>query len=157
FELYLVVMVCCLVTSFSVLLAQLWPKNLDKDSLTACVAGFAGAIFLSHFSHFRIEDAVAGAVDFLKVLLYYGLLIGFVANISRLQRFVFWLTLFVSICALVSVLEFYGMITLPVAAKIADGNYLRLRGSGIFNDPNDLCVLLCVGLLLGLYLLSKKS
>jgi O-antigen ligase len=155
-ELYLVVIVICLITAFPLLWQQLQPAELHREPLTVCVIGLTAAVFLSLLSHLQIEAAFAWGFDFFKMLLFYLLFVGLVTDKVRLRRFLWCVTLFISMSALLSVLEFHGVITLPVAASIKDGDYVRLRGSGIFQDPNDLCVLLCLGLLFGTYLLTDR-
>jgi O-antigen ligase len=151
-ELYLVVILLCLFAAIGAVLRELWPTNMDR--FTACVIAFTVAVFFSHLAHLRLEEAFYWAFDAFKVFLYFLLFMGLVTDKLRMRRMLFWLTIFISISALVSVLEFHGFVTLPAAAKIRDGDYIRLRGSGIFGDPNDLCVLLCLGILFGLYFLT---
>ena len=153
-ELYLVVIVVCLLAAFPVLWQQMQPASLERRPLTVCVIGLTFAVVLSHLAHLRIEAAFSWGFIFFKMLLYYLLFVGLVTDKGRLRRFLWCLTLFISLSALLSVLEFHDLITLPAAAKIKDGEFLRLRGSGIFQDPNDLCVLLCLGLIFGTYLLT---
>ncbi len=80
---------------------------------------------------------------------------------ARLRTFLFWMLVFAAVTVALAVLQFHGAITLPNldqtidhAHDVATGqdvNFVRLAGSGIFHDPNDLGVLISVAFLLGLY------
>jgi O-antigen ligase len=155
-EIYFAVILVCLVAALPQLWQQLQPAVVQRRPLTVCVMGLTLAVFLSLLSQLKIEAAFVQGYDFFKMLLFYLLFVGLVTDKLRLRRVLWCMTLFISLSALLSVLEFHNLITLPAAATIKDGDYVRLRGSGIFQDPNDLCVLLCLGLMFGICLLTDK-
>ncbi len=155
-EIYFVVILVCLVAAFPQVLQQFQPAELQRRPLTVCVIGLTFAVFVSLLSHLQVEAAFIWGYDFFKMLLFYLLFVGLVTDKVRLRRVLWCMTLFISLSALLSVLELRGLITLPTAATIKDGAFVRLRGSGIFQDPNDLCVLLCLGLFFGTCLLMDR-
>jgi putative inorganic carbon (hco3(-)) transporter len=154
-ELYQATIVICLLFSFPVILAEL--QDLRGRAITACVLGFNLFLVLSNVVNLRPGEAFAGGVEFFKVVLYFLLCVGLLTTTDRVRIFLWWLAVFVTICALLTVLEYHGLIQLPNLTKLKDGEFIRLRGSGIFADPNDLCVLMAVGLLLALYWLTEGS
>jgi O-antigen ligase len=79
---------------------------------------------------------------------------------GRLKQFLFWITIFALVITLLAVLQYHGAITLNTLKAMEDrrgDGYLeevvltRLRGTGLFGDPNDFSSLLAVALVLSLY------
>ncbi|HTU18079.1 MAG TPA: O-antigen ligase family protein [Gemmataceae bacterium] len=162
-EIYLGVILVCLFFSFPVIFEQLMPQSLEKRPITVCVFGLLLALLLSHLSHFRFEQAFLNGWDFFKMILYFLLFVGLVRTPGRLRIFLLCFVLFAAMVAALAVLQFHGVIKLPNLNPIKDvardaagkqTYILRLQGSGIFQDPNDLCILMVISLLLGLYWLT---
>ena len=119
--------------------------------------------------------------EFFKVVVYYLLLVGIVNTPARLRGFLLALGVFITALTLIAVLRYHEaiMITPPPTVKVderttrdkkkddgtsvsVDDKYFdprtgnevivkRLRGTGIFTDPNDLCLALVMRHLLCLY------
>ncbi len=134
-ELYFVTILLCLATSFPVLLEQLRLRDLERNPLTVCVIGITLAMPLSHLFAFRLDMAAERGFDFFKVLLYYLLLVGLIRDTTRLRTFLWWLTVFITICTALTVLEFYGVIKLSIALKIKDGNFMRCAAAAFSRTP----------------------
>jgi hypothetical protein len=166
-EIYQVCILACLLTSFPVLLEQLQPGALEARPLTVCVLGLLLAVVLSHLTAFRLSETTLLGWDFFKTILYFLLFMGLVNTPSRLRWMLWWLLLFASIVALLAVLQYHHVITLPNLDPLKErgedkstGEALvavRLRGSGIFQDPNDLSILLVVSVLLALYWITDRE
>lgn len=165
-NIYLVVIVVCLLCAFPVLLEQLMPQSLETRPITVCVLGLLLALVLSHLSHFRLDKAFFGGWEFCKTILYFLLFIGLVRTPGRLRIFLLCFVLFAAVVALLAILQFHDIIELPNLNPVKDtgrnaagqeSSFLRLRGSGIFHDPNDLCILMVVSLLLALYWLTDAQ
>lgn len=154
-ELYQYTIVFCLLSSFQILFVEL--RHLTERPMTWCILGVNLTIVLSCLANLHLGEAFVGGVEFLKVVLYFLLFLGLVSTPARLHTFLWWLSVFITLCALMTVLVFYDVIQLPNLSKLKDGDMLRLRGSGVFADPNDLCVLLNVGILLSLYWLTEGN
>src|SRR5262249_14091276 len=113
----------------------------------------------------------------------YLLLVSVINTPLRLRRFLFWLTVFCAAMTLLAVLRYHGIVELkrpepppsfdPRDAdrkKTTDDAFVkdtvwdpvtrqeieivRLRGTGIFQDPNDICLALCIALPLSLFWLT---
>lgn len=163
-EIYLVCILACLAVSFPVILAQLSARSLEMRPITVCVLGIDLAIVLSHLTAFRLEPAVAQGWDFVKVLLYFLLFVGLVSTPGRLRVFLLCFVLFSTVVAALAVLQYHGYLSLPNLNPTKEGALnkvtgqgdliYRLQGSGLFQDPNDLCTLLVGVLLLSLYWLT---
>jgi O-antigen ligase len=159
-EIYLVIILACLLFSFPVVLQQLEPRSLESQPITVCVLGLLLAVVLSHLSHFRFGLAWDRGWFFGKTILYFLLFIGLISTRQRLRTFLLCFVLFAAVVAALAVLQYHEIIKLPnlnpTKENGADkGAFIyRLRGSGIFHDPNDLCILLVISLLLALYWLT---
>jgi hypothetical protein len=165
-EIYLVIILACFAFSFPTVLEQLTPRSLEGRPITVCVLGLLVAILLSHLSHFYLSGAALGGFEFFKIVVYYLLFVGLVTTPARLRKFLFWLALFAAALALIAVLQYHDLIRLPTLKTLqaiekdtATGRDMvvrRLQATGPFHDPNDLCVLLVVGILLSLYWITER-
>src|SRR2546430_10668069 len=146
-EIYQTLIIACLAVSFTCVLEQLSIRSLEGRPITVCVIGLAFAVVLSHLANVYMSAAVLQGWDFLKVLLYYLLLVGLVNSPARLRRFLFWLLIFCLAMTVLAVLEYHELISLPSLSSLKEGQrdqtsgkevfLRRLRSSGIFRDPND--------------------
>lgn len=164
-EIYLVVILSCLFFSFPLVLEQLTPRALEMRPIALCVLGLLPAVLLSQLSHFRFEEARVNGWEFVKTLLYFFLFVGLINTPQRLRVFLLFFTLSAAVVASLAVLQYHQIIKLPNLNPVKDSVRVeggqdvaiyRLQGSGLFQDPNDLCVLLVVSLMLGLYWLTDK-
>src|SRR5579884_2265760 len=155
-ELYLVVILLCLATAFPVVLDQLRPARLEREPLTMCVLCVCVAVVLSLLAGMQLGRAWTTGFDFFKMVLYVLLLRGLVTTPARLRTFLLWLGVFIVVSTAVTLLDFHGYIALPATTRLKDGDFVRLRGSGIFQDPNDLCILVALGVQISLYGLTDS-
>jgi hypothetical protein len=168
-HIYELLILACFVASFPVLLEQFTVKSLETRPVTACVLGLMLAVALSELAHLhfdRVVDPDGSVVDFGKMVLYYTLFVGLVNSSARLRVFLFCLLVFATATITLAVLQFHGTITLPNLDQTIDGakdsltgaqvNFVRLCGSGIFHDPNELGVLIAPSVVLALYWLFDR-
>ena len=157
---YEFLVVACLCASFPQVFAQLSRNSLRDNPITACVLGVLVAVVLSHLSHLYIWGARTWGWQFSKIVLYYLLLVATVNSAQRLRSFLRWLFLFILATAVLALLNFYGLvefssigILVERGAASATGEVSaipRLRSTGVFNDPNDLAMILAAGAAIGL-------
>jgi hypothetical protein len=149
------VILACLLVSFPSVLAQLAPRNLAAQPITVCVLGMIPAIVLSHVAHFNLWSARHGAFEFFKVVVYYLLLVANVSSVSRLKHFLAWLVVMIGILTGLALLQYFELIEIPSLAAFQQleanttgevVSFSRLQSTGIFNDPNDLCLILLAGM-----------
>ena len=141
-------------------------KTLRDEPITACVLGFLISIPLSHVAHLNLLLAREGFIEFAKVALYYLLLVAVLDTPGRLRQFLVALTLFVVILAGLALLHYHGLVDIPALDAVADSEVdaksgeeyvvMRLRSTGIFNDPNDLSLILLVGIATSLFLAGAR-
>jgi O-antigen ligase len=165
---YNYLILACLVVSFPWVLEQLSPRALSARPITVCVLALLPAVFLSHAANLDVDKAGDSSFDFLKVVIYYLLFLANVNTPGRLRLFLLAVTVFAAGYAAVTVLNYHGLIDLsvlaPVKEKLADKatgleeEVARLRGtSSNYGDPNDLCLVLNLGLLLSLCWIADRK
>ncbi len=183
-SLYNYLILACLAVASITILAQFADRKLWQQPLTLLVFGLLGVVAVSLVGLGDLEKALENGFEFFKVVVYYVLLVTLVNTPRRLRTFLFWLTLFAAVLTLVSVLQFFQVIQLvkpdyvPRAdgrraepVRVEDGGFrivdrrgegtvneevvVRLAGTGIFNDPNDLCLLFVLAIPLCLYWLLE--
>ncbi len=153
---YEVLILSCIAASFPAMLAQLAPMNLKSRPITLVVIGMLLAIIVADVVRVRIPEAIQHGTDFIKVLIYYLLLIGLIDTPARLRRFLFSMALFALVPVICATLQYHHIIYLPGFEPLKEGGYdmdtgeefgyYRLRGgnTSVFEDPNDLCLLLVI-------------
>jgi putative inorganic carbon (hco3(-)) transporter len=166
---YEALILLCLLLALPLVARRVAPDSLVRMPITAGVLLVWVSIVLSHLSHFQIYGARTEGTQFLKVVLYYLLLVSVVDTPERLRRFIAWLSLFTAALTTLAVLQYHGWINIPGLEPVREilddvdpetGTYavlLRLVASGIFNDPNDLCMILILGGIFCIYLSGDRS
>ena len=149
---YAVVATAALLLALPAVLMQFGLQSLTERPITVCVIGVLLAIMMSQLTNFSVWGARTSGEEFFKVLLYYLLLLAAVDSVERLRRFMRWLAALAVVVTTIAVLQYHGVIDLPGLSEIAQGHVdsetgevsvlLRLVSTGIFNDPNDLSLLL---------------
>lgn len=160
------VILSCLVVAYPRVLDQFTRDALLSRPVTVCVIGIWGAAVASHLVRMNIFDARGIGFEFGKVILYYLLLTAVVDTPERLRKLLLWLVSFIAILAAIAVLQFHGMIDLPSLKTLEERAWNaetgefdiipRMVSTGIFNDPNDLCLVLGLGIQISLYFMGDK-
>jgi hypothetical protein len=163
---YNVLIVACLVVSFGSVLGQLNGRSLHENPLTACVVGLLLAVMLSHLAHAQLRLAWDSAGEFAKVVLYYLLLVAILDSPTRLSRFLTCLVLFTLVLTALALIQYHGLADIPAIEVLQrreideeTGTVMilpQLQSTGIYNDPNDLCLILLVGMGICLYRLGDR-
>ncbi|HKB02897.1 MAG TPA: O-antigen ligase family protein [Gemmataceae bacterium] len=161
------VILLCMAASAPKLLRRLSPRRMYEQPVVAAVVGLVVAVALSHLAWGRSAEAFQWGVQVLKIVIYFLLLVAVVDTPARLRQFVQWVGVLVLGMTGLALAQYHGAIDLPALASIQQSEVdpetgeafklARLCGAGIFNDPNDLSVILVVGLVLGLYQLRQPG
>lgn len=136
-----------------------------KSPLGICVCLLLPAVVLSHLSHLNIFLARTNGPEFTKRLIYFLLIAGLINSPIRLRTFLRWITPCIVGLTVLGLLQYHGVIDYPALRAFQEWDksdridpntgapmvLLRLCSVGIFNDPNDLCLILCFGFMLSLY------
>lgn len=145
------------------------------------------AVLLSHIANGNGEDAIEQGIEFLKILIYFLLLIAVVTTATRLRQLLLWLGMFSAALTLIAVLRYHAFEASPpvpptppdapvedkgknkkthlaaVTEKTIDPethelvDIQRMCGTGIFNDPNDLALVLITAIPLCCYWLTDPK
>lgn len=155
-------------------LALYWPRivvafrwdRLRQAPITVCVASMLPIIILSIIWNGLSQLLLPYGVEFLKVLLYYLLLVVAVDSPERMRRFVLSLAVIITVVGTIALghhLEIFKVQTITtlldkrssavegVLGGVQEVKLRRLMGVGIFSDPNDLAQILAVGMVLAVY------
>jgi hypothetical protein len=179
-KIYEALILTCIVAAAPEILAYLTRRSLDAQPVTLCVLGLLLAVPLSHISQLDGAKAWENGFEFLKVVIYYVLLVSVVNTPARLRQFLFYVVAFCAVMMLVALLRYHEVIEISLPPPKVDPSkagqkvenspgkdtfvkeYVwdpnkrelveirRLQGTGVFRDPNDLClaVVICVPLCL---------
>ena len=128
------------------------PSALQCQPITLCLVGVFVAIPLSHLTHSYFGGVVGSTIDFTKTSLFYALLVATVDTWERFER----LCVVIAVCATATislcVIDFVGLIDFEFIKHVNDSHgvtetgeaarVLRMNGTGIFSDPNDISLLI---------------
>ncbi|HZK80695.1 MAG TPA: O-antigen ligase family protein, partial [Humisphaera sp.] len=142
-------------------------KSLQDRPYILGVIALLPAIMLSHLSHRDLWDARLDTIEFSKVVVYFLLLIAVVDSPRRLRYLLVFLTLCIAIITILSLLQHHGFINMEGLAGCSqwirnEGDsgqidyVIRLQGPGIFHDPNDLSLILVMGIVLCTHFLLEN-
>jgi O-antigen ligase len=152
---YQIVILACLAASLpTVLFSVLSARSLTEQPITLCVLGLLPLAVLSMVGRMTLGDIWEQTAEYSKVLVYYVLLLANVNTPVRIRQFLTCLVFFIVPLTGIAVLTYHEIIAIPgleMLREIVAGpggievySY-RLRATGIFHDPNDLCLALSLG------------
>jgi O-antigen ligase len=165
---YNIVIVMAILASASQIADQLSRRSLASRPISACVLGLLIAIMLSHVANGHVRITLGYGVEFLKVVLYYLLLVANLRSDRHIRLFLLTTCGMMMVHVGLAELDYYGQIDLaaftpyreheldPISGSVI-GYHERLRGAGIFNDPNELCMLMVIGACIAVYLLQDRE
>lgn len=144
---------------------------LARQPVTLCVVGIFVAIALSHLQSIYLGGALESGTLFLKTLIYYGLVVTTVNSPSRLKTFLLTVAVCASMMVTLCVLDFFQIYDFEFIEHLTDiqgyadededeeGVILveRMRGTGIFQDPNDMAMVICATSIICAYFLTDPS
>jgi putative inorganic carbon (HCO3(-)) transporter len=168
---YEILIVPCLLVSVWRVANQLTPRALFARPITACVVGLMGAVIVSALLNPATGDEFSDCFSFWKLLIYYLLLVAVVDTPGKLRGFVYYIGGLILVLTVLSLLRYYNVIDIPVLDAYAERQFenddeetgqvgevlLRLRGAGLFRNPNDFSRVLMVGFLIALYGLGDRA
>jgi hypothetical protein len=166
-SIYLPLITLCLFSAIPDVLACLTVRSLDRQPITLCVLGLQVAVVLPHVAAMDLVGAWEAGLVFFRVLSYFLLFVSLVTTAQRLRRFMAWLLTFILVLAALPVLQYHEFIHVANVSKVIDfeadsitGQLRpvdRIHASGIFQDPNDLSVMLAAMTPLALFALTDRK
>ncbi len=154
---YQVLILCCVVVSSRALLRQFRFTALTERPVTTCLLVLLASIGISHLSHGFVWGARMSMLEFAKPLTLYLLLIALINTPRRLFAFAKIVALTIASVAGLALLDRQGIVSIAalesVRDRVSSGTedvlmIERLRGTGIFGDPNDFGLVLVCGFVL---------
>lgn len=140
---------------------------LARQPVTLCVVGVFLAIALSHIQYIYIGGVLDSGTLFLKTLIYYGLLVTTVNSPTRMKTFLLTVAVCASTMVTLCVLDFYEVYDFEFIQHLDDVDGVtdedevifvrRMRGTGIFQDPNDMAMVICMTGIICTYFLSDTK
>ncbi len=159
-RLYEATMFVCLLIYWPAIFSQLSWRNLRNNPITVCTILALPITTFSTLWAGRNELLGEYALEYLKMVLYYLILICALSTPQRIKQFMIALCLIITSVGALALASHYEIIhletikTLTDSAVDAEGKdykFERLMGIGIFGDPNDLAQILGVGMILCVY------
>lgn len=146
-SLYESLIAACLLASLPRIAAQLQSRRLKAAPVTAMALLLAPAVFVSHVWGGDFWSARHDAMDAIKSGVLFLLIVGHSDSSARLRAVLSTVAASILAVTAVAVLNYYGAIRVEaiqtVAQRAEEGVlFQRLCGTGIFNDPNDLSLIL---------------
>ncbi len=154
---YQFLIVGCLIVSARATMRQLRFRQLVEQPVAACLSVVLLSVIVSHLSHGFVWGARMSMYEVSKLLAIYLLITGLVNTPRRLVVFVRWLTLAITTVAVLALLDRAGWISIAALEPVnsrgpnVEGQTIfieRIRGTGIFQDPNDFGLILVTGFIL---------
>jgi len=161
-RLYLIILCPTVIAASRKVIATLSWSKLSGQPISVCVLGIWAAGVLSQLVRGQIGLAVDFFDSFGKTVLYYLLLVSIIDTPNRLRTFLGWLVVFVIVMSTLGLLQFHGIVDIDALKPLNRTDFFdaekgefsvvtQLRGTGIYNDPNDLCLILVTGSLCAVY------
>lgn len=164
---YEVLILSTLILTFQSMQGHFRWYYLQRQPISLCVIGVFFAVTVSHLQHIYLSGAFDGATLFLKTLIYYGLLVTVVNSPARLRGFLLTVAIFATAMVALCVLDFFEIFDFEFIQHLDDFDgvtdedevvtTLRMRGTGIFQDPNDMAAVIVVAGILCTYFLTDKT
>jgi len=164
---YNVLIVSCLAVAAPMVVRKLRGDALTGSPITICVLGMLPAVVLSLLAQGDTWNAREWGVEFVKVILYFMLLITLVNSPRRMSQFMLALLLFALVLNVVALLSYHKIIDLATVAPMEEAQFeseytedrviiVRLQAAGIYGNPNDLARIISVGITVCLFALARR-
>lgn len=160
-RLYQLAILACIAGSYPGMFSQVTSRSLVTHPMMLCVLGLLAAVVLSHLQFGSLYGARTSGFDFFKLVLYYLLLVHNLDGPDKFQRFLTWLVVFTLVATSLALLQYHDVVEIPALAAYEQREvdpetgeaivFPRLCGSGIFNDPNDVCLMLMMAIMICCY------
>lgn len=165
--LYQINILLCLITGAPAILELMRSKALWTP-VTLCVFGMLVAILASTLPHGDYDNAQAIGVEFVKVFVYYVLLLALVNSPARMRQLLAAIVIFALILNALAVLRFHNLIALDTVKPLQETQFQasrhakpviveRLQAAGIYGNPNDLARIIDVAITICLFFMLRKS
>ncbi len=156
-RLYLITISLCLLFNAPRLCQVLSPRELARNPIGVCVLALYFVVPLSNVVRGNLDTPEEDLGEFGKVILYYFLAVAVLNTTARFRSFLGWCVVLVLGLTLAAQLQWYEFIDIEQMRPVRQRGFdaatgevtysYRICSTGIFNDPNDLCLVLVFGTL----------
>lgn len=156
-----------LATALPRVLALFQLRSLMCQPSTLCLVGMASIIPLSHLTHSYFGGAVEGLVHYFSAAIFYVLLTAVVDRWERFDKLLKVIAIAATVMVTMCVADYLEIIDFPFINHIIDNDGLtatgdvkrivRMSGSGIFSDPNDISLLMVMVSMVCFSFLTDRS
>lgn len=155
--------------SYRPILYHLQWAALKQQPITLCAVGMLFAVAASHASHLYLYGLRTSTLMFAKTLIYYLLFVAVVDTPRRMRAVMLVVALVSTISVGLCVLDYMQWMDIKFIKHIKDhtdmrtytGEELRverMKGTGLFEDPNDISLLIvAAGVLCGYFLTDRRT
>lgn len=157
----------CLFLSINTCRNEITPHRLFHNPITVCVLGVWLACGLSHVTHGWLQGITESTILFFKTALYFLLLITCVDTPARFRWFVMGTVTCSVVMVSLCVIDYLGWVDYTFVTHVTDRDgedvtgavelVWRMRGTGIFEDPNDISLLIVASTILCFYFMNDLS
>jgi O-antigen ligase len=150
-EIYFYAIVACFIVAIPDVLRQVTGQSLESQPITICVFGLALIIPVPFLLAGDAAEAWRTWLVYVKIVIYYVLFVSLVTTPARLRTLLVCILSFAGLVTMLAVLRYHNLIELNTIEALKDSkagqygdtiSFRRLQGTGIFQDPNELCVML---------------
>lgn len=160
------IIACLLLTLPSIEPHFRW-RSLIRQPITLCAVGMYMAVLLSHALHLYLGGVYESGVLVFKTLVYYALAVTIVNSPARIQAYLLNIAVCGSVMVGLCLFDYWELLDLEFIVHLQDlkGHdeegvpifVMRMRGTGIFQDPNDLAMVIVATGTLCLYFLTDRQ
>ena len=163
---YQFLIVTAMVLSYNAISEHLRQEQLASRPVTSSLMLLMVSVALSHMVHGFFWGARESVWIAFKLFALYLLMVSLIYSKERLEAFSRLLVIAITMMSALALADYMGLMELEAFTPIDDrysatesleNPLSRIRGSGIFEDPNDLGLVLVIGIILSLYFLTKKD
>ncbi len=156
-RLYYILIACALLYYAPAITQEFSGNRLVSHPLLVLVLGLLAAVVLSQVINLQFGKGFEVGQEFAKIVAYYLLLTVALTSLPALRTFLSTLIVFIVVQTGLALLQYHEFIDIEALRHFqqrefdSDGEMsilARLCGSGIYHDPNDLCLLLTAGMLI---------
>lgn len=125
---------------------------MKRQPVVLCLVGTFIAIPVSHMTHMYFGGTLHGTIEFTKAAMLFALLIVVVDRWSRFEKLITIVACMATVVVLLCLVDYYAFIEFDfikhavenygVSATGEDLRIVRMSGTGIFSDPNDISLLI---------------
>jgi putative inorganic carbon (hco3(-)) transporter len=162
---YETLIVACLIVSLTKVRRVLSLGAMRTNAIAVLAFLLVPAVLLSHLSHANTYDARLGGYEMAKAFLMFPLVVGLIDTPAKWRGVIAVAAGSALFVAALALLHYHHLVDIPTLTSVQqrfaeanhEGTLLRLQGVGLFNDPNDLAMILVFSLIVCAYAAGERQ